>query len=368
MRRIVAQARKDLTQILRDRLALVLALVLPMGLIALLGTAISLTVTDMAIVVQDLDQTPLSRRYVDAFRSSLTFRVVSLPPAMSPEATLAAGHARAALIIPEHFARAILRGGTAEVQLLVDATDTNTALLARGGAGQITRAFAAQLGATGQSPPVQAAIRLWFNPGREPRKFYGPGMFVLALSIFPPLLAALSLAREGEQHTLLQVYVSSISAREFLLGKILAGMALGLAEWLLGLGLMFMLFGLRFAGDPTPLVVGSVLFLFCVVSFGSLVGAAIPNQAAAVQAVALGGFLLGFLLSGLIFPIENIPAGLRWISGLVQARYFIIVVRDAFLQGGGWPAVWPDVLAIGGIGLAFYALAWWTMRRMQVKA
>jgi ABC-2 type transport system permease protein len=368
VRRILAQARKDLTQIRRDRLALVLALLLPMGLISLLGTAISLSVTDMPIVVQDLDQTPLSRRYVDAFRSSLTFRVVPLPPAASPETALASGRARAALIIPPHFARAVLRGTPAEVQLLVDATDTNTALLARGGAGQVTRAFAEQLGAAAPSPAVQAAIRLWFNPGREPRKFYGPGMFVLALSIFPPLLAALSLAREGEQHTLLQVYVSSISAREFLLGKILAGMALGLAEWLLALGLLFTLFGLRFAGDPTPLVVGSLLFLFCVVSFGSLVGAAIPNQAAAMQVVALGGFLLGFLLSGLIFPIENIPAGLRWISALVQARYFIVVVRDAFLQGGGWPAVWPAVLAIGGIGLVFYTLAWWTMRRMQVRA
>lgn len=368
MRRIIAQARKDLTQIRRDRLALVLALLLPMGLISLLGTAISLSVTDIAIVVQDLDQTPLSRRYTDAFRSSLTFRVVALPPATSPEAALALGRARAALIIPEHFARAILRGETAQTQLLVDATDTNTALLARGGAGQVTGAFARQLGAVTPAAAVQTAIRLWFNPGREPRKFYGPGMFVLALSIFPPLLAALSLAREGEQHTILQVYVSSISAREFLLGKILAGMVIGLAEWLLALGLMFTLFGLRFAGDPTPLLVASALFLFCVVSFGSLVGAAIPNQAAAMQAVALGGFLLGFLLSGLIFPIENIPAGLRWISSLVQARYFIVVVRDAFLQGGGWPAVWRDVLAIGVIGLAFFALAWWSMRRMQVKA
>ncbi len=368
MQRIVAQARKELTQIVRDRLALALALVLPVALTALLGTSISLTVTDIPIVVQDLDQTPLSRQYTDAFRTSLTFRIVALPPATSPEAALAAGRARAALIIPEHFAREIRRGRLAEAQLLVDATDTNTALLARGDAGQVTRAFAQQLAANAPSPGIRTATRLWFNPGREPRKFYGPGMFVLSLSIFPPVLAALAMSREGEQKTILQVYVSSISAHEFLLGKILAGMMIGLAEWCLLLGLMFTLFGLRFAGDPTPLVVGTVLFLFCVVTFGSLVGAAIPNQAAAVQAVALGGFLLAFLLSGLIFPIENIPAALRWISDLVQARYFIVVVRDAFLQGGGWPAVWWAVPAVGVIGLVYYGLAWWTMRRMQVKA
>jgi drug efflux transport system permease protein len=368
MRRILAQARKELIQLLRDRLALALALVLPVALIALLGTSISLTVTDIPIVIHDLDQTPLSRRYADAFRNSLTFRVVTLPAAMSPEAMLARGWARAAVIIPEHFAREILRGRPAEAQVLVDATDGNTALLTRGGAGQVTRAFARQIDQGRTTPAIETATRLWFNPGREPRKFYGPGFLVLALSIFPTVLAALAMSREGEQRTILQVYVSSISAHEFLLGKILAGMAIGLTQWLLAVGLMFTLFGLRFAGDPTPLVAGSVLFVFCVVSFGSLVGAAIPNQAAAVQAVGLGGFLLSFLLSGLIFPIENIPDALRWISSLVQARYYVVVVRDAFLQGAGWPAVWWAVLAIGAIGLVFYALAWRAMRRMQVKA
>jgi ABC-2 type transport system permease protein len=319
-------------------------------------------------VIQDLDQTPLSRQYVDAFRSSLTFRVAALDPGTSPEAALTTGRARAALIIPEHFAREIRRGRLAEAQLLVDATDTNTALLTRGGASQVTRAFARQLGATGSAPPVRTATRLWFNPGRDPRKFYGPGFFVLALSIFPPLLAALAMSREGEQKTILQVYASSISAREFLLGKVLAGMTIGLVEWLLTLALLFTLFGLRFAGDPTPLLAASVLFLFCVVSFGALVGGAIPNQAAAIQAVALGGFLLAFLLSGLIFPVENIPPALAWISNLIQARYFIVVVRDAFLQGGGWPAVWWAVLAIGAIGLVYFGLAWRAMRHMQVKA
>jgi ABC-2 type transport system permease protein len=367
MRRIIAQARKELTQLRRDRLALGLALVLPVALTALMGTSVSLTVTDIPIVVQDFDQTPVSRRYADAFRASLTYRVVTLPPATSPEAMLAAGRARAAVIIPAHFEREIRRGRPVQAQVLVDATDSNTAQLIRGSAGQITRAFARQLEGAPR-PAIETATRLWFNPGRQPRKFYGPGFLVLGLSIFPTVLAALAMSREGEQKTILQVYVSSISAHEFLLGKILAGMVIGFLQCVLLAGLMFSLFGLRLAGDPTPLVVGSALFVFCVVSFGSLVGAAIPNQAAAVQAVALGGFLLAFLLSGLIFPIENIPDVLRWISNLVQARYYVLIVRDAFLQGGGWPAVWPAVLAIGVIGLAYYALAWRVLRRMQVRA
>lgn len=368
MRRILAQTRKELTQIRRDRLALALTLVLPLALVALMGTTISLTVTDIPIVIQDLDQTPMSRRYADAFRTSLMFRVVTLPPATSPAAMLAGGRVRAAVIIPAHFGREIHRGRPAEAQLLVDATDGNTARLARGGAGQVTQAFARQVAPERAQPPVLTATRLWFNPGREARKFYGPGFMVLGLSIFPPVLAALAMSREGEQQTILQVYVSSITAHEYLLGKILAGMVTGLTQCLLSVGLMLTMFGLSLAGDPTPLLVSSVLYVFCVVAFGALVGAAIPNQAAAVQAVSLGGFLLSFLLSGLIFPIENIPAALRWISSLVQARYYVVVVRDAFLQGGGWPAVWWAVWPIGAIGLVFYGLGWRALRRMQVRA
>jgi ABC-2 type transport system permease protein len=368
MRRVIAQARKELTQLVRDRLALGLVLVLPACLTALLGTSISLTVTDIPIVIQDLDQTPVSRQYADMFRNSLTFRVVTLPPATAPATMGERGRTRAALIIPEHFERQIRRGRPAEAQMLVDATDGNTARLTRGNAGQLTGAFAPPLARREPGPTIRTATRLWFNPGRDPRKFYGPGFVVLGLSIFPTVIAALAMSREGEQKTILQVYVSSISAHEFLAGKILAGMAIGLAQCLLGVGLLYTLFGVWFTGDPTPFIAGSLLYVFCMAAFASLVGAAIPNQAAAVQAVALGGFLLSFLLSGLIFPVENIPDGLRWVSYAVQARYYVVVVRDAFLQGGGWPAVWGAVLAIGTIGLVFYTLAWRSMRRMQVKA
>ncbi len=377
MKRILAQVRKELTQILRDRLALVLALALPVAIVALLGTTISLTVSDIPIVVQDLDQTPLSRQYADAFRSSITFRVISLPVNASPESALTSGRARAALIIPEHLARDVLRGRHAEAQLLVDATDTNTALITKGNAAQVTGAFANGLssrsaGATelirGGVASVRVNTRLWFNPGREPRKFYGPGMFVLGLSIFPPLLATLAMSREGEQQTILQVYVSGITAHEFLLGKIIAGVAIGIAEWILCLGVVFTLFGLGIAGDPTPFIVATLAYLFCGVAFGALVGVAIPSQAAAMQTVQLGGFLLAFLLSGLIFPVENIPAGLRWISNVVQARYYIVVVRDAFLQGAGWAAMGWQIPPICAIGLVFYTLAWRATRRMQVNA
>src|SRR5450755_2922974 len=125
MRRILAQIRKELTQIVRDRLALTLALLLPLILLFLLGTAISLTVTNLPLIVQDLDDSLASHDFIDAFRASETFHVVAWPVDRQPEEALRDSKARAALIIPEHFGRDLARGNNSSVQLMVDATDSN---------------------------------------------------------------------------------------------------------------------------------------------------------------------------------------------------------------------------------------------------
>ena len=367
MRRVVSQARKELTQIVRDWRTLALALLLPMFLLVLLSAGLSLRVTDLPVAVQDFDDSPASRRFLDTFRASISLRLVAWPVDRHADEALASGAARGVLVIPEHFERDVVRGVDTPVQLLVDASDANTAKLTAGYAGRIARE--ANLRAEGaQGPAVRTAVRLWYNPGLSSKKFYGPGIYVLGLSMFPALLAALAMAREGEQKTIVQVYVSSISAHEFLLGKIAAFTLVALAECLIMLTMLFTYFELHFAGDPTPFIVATLLYAFCVASFGTMVGATIPSQVAAMQVVALGGFLLVFLLSGLIFPIENIPAGLRWISNFIWGRYYIEVVRDALLQGGGWPAVWPKLAIIALIGAVFYVVAWRRMRRMQLEA
>ena len=367
MRRIFAQARKELTQLVRDHLAVALALLLPVVLLLLQTTAISLTVKDLPIIVQDMDQSQASQNLIDAFRQSLSFHVAYWPTDKQPEQAFTSNVARGVLIIPEDFGRRIARGEDATVQMLVDGSDGNTAQIISGDALQIVRAFNTENAGATRAQPVNAAIRLWYNPSRSSQKFYGPGIFVLALSIFPPLLATLAMSKEGEQKTILQVYVSNISAHEFLLGKIAAFMLVGFAETIILLMILFMGFGLRFAGDPTPFIVATILYIFCVTAFGNMIGAAIPSQVAAMQAVALGGFLLVYMLSGLLFPIQNIPASIRWISNFIWGRYYIEVVRDALLSGGGWPSVGLSVLAIGAIGAFFYTIAWRTLRRMQLK-
>src|SRR6266545_737526 len=291
MKRIQAQVRKELTQLWRDKLTLVLALVLPVLLLLLLSEATSLSVRDIPVVVQDLDKTPMSRRYVETLNASLSFKVSALPPNLSPEHVLAQNLARAAVIIPPQFERDLKRGSNPEVQWLIDGTDANTANVMRGKAAAITQRFSAQLQPASMQPAITPEIRYWFNPGREDLKYFGPGVLAFGMALFPPLLAALALSREGELKTILRVYVSSITAFEYLLGKVLAYTLVAWAEWIAGMFVLFVIFGLSLAGDPTPLLVTTFFYLFCTVSFGTMLGAAIPNQAAAIQAAQLGGFL-----------------------------------------------------------------------------
>lgn len=368
MRRIFAQAKKELIQIRRDRLALVMAIGLPLVLMALLGNAISLTVTDMAIVVQDLDQTPLSRQYTDAYRTSLTFHVAPLAPSLPPQSALLSSRARAALIIPEHFERDLQRGRSVQVQMLVDATDANTANVICGSVAAITSSFENGLHPKTVGSPLVLEERLWFNPGRKSTLYIGPGAFVVGLSLLPPLLMALAMSREKDGKTILQVYVSGISAREYLLGKILAYYVLVTIAWSLAYVLVTNMMGLHLIGDPSPFLAGSLAFLFATVTFGAMLGVRATSQVVAIQMVQLVAFVLAFLLSGFIFPLTNVPVQIRWISGITPARYYIDIVRDAFLRGGGWAAEWQQILALMLLGLALYGMTWRQLRRMQVKA
>ena len=232
----------------------------------------------------------------------------------------------------------------------------------------IVSAYNQSHGRAEHAAPVRAETRLWYNPGLDSKKYSGPGAYVLNLSLFAPLLASLAMAKESETKTILQVYVSNISAHEFLLGKVLAFTLVALAESIPMLVTLKLYFDVSFAGDPTPFIVGTVLYAFCIAAFGVMAGAAIPVRALATQVVSIGGFMLTFLLSGLIFPVDNIPWQIRWISAFVWGKHYIAVVRDAFLQGGGWRSTWLEIVIIAFTGLVFYAIAWKTLRPMQLSA
>jgi ABC-2 type transport system permease protein len=229
-----------------------------------------------------------------------------------------------------------------------------------------TNFFLRQEGLRPETNAITARVRIWFNPGRQESLYIVPGVFALAFWVFPSLLAAIAMVREKEKGTILQVYASSLSAAELLLGKALAYLAVGLGEALFILILGCLIFRLQFVGDPTPFILGTPLFLLTSVLFGLQIGVRTSNQNSAVQVVALVGFLSALLLSGFIYPLSNIPFPLSLLSHIVPARYYIEIGRDAFVRGTGWSGVWFAELALVLLACLLFNAARVGLKRMQL--
>jgi ABC-2 type transport system permease protein len=381
-KRVIAQIIKELTQLGRDRLTLTLALGLPMVLLLLFGFSTSLDVNHLNLAIQDLDDTRFSREYIATFARTNKFRLVAQGPNIDVPQLLDEGRINAGVIIPPEFSRDLKRPGReAQVQVLIDGTDANTANIARAYAKATTNNFVQTLQARSSAitnvvtqnerspnaPPVTLQTRLWYNPGLETLKYIGPGALAITVTLFPCLLAGLATAKESEQNTITQIYASSLTGTEYLLGKAAAFWLVGMAEVLMTNVESWVFFGLWFAGDPTPLIIGSSLYIACVVLWGIFLGANTKAQSAAIQAVSFTAFLLSLQFSGYIYPIANIPIALRWLSGIIPARYYIQLTRDAYTRGIGWIGVWGSVLALAALASFFFWITWRKLRIMQVE-
>ncbi|MBO3460491.1 ABC transporter permease [Aetokthonos hydrillicola Thurmond2011] len=367
-KRIFAQTIKELTQLGRDRLSLIMALLLPLILLLLFGFGFSLKVNQIDFAIQDLDGTQISREYIATFERTTKFNIVAYGPNINVLQLLNQGKIAAGLIIPPKFTRDFLRAQrSSEAQVLLDGTDSNTANIVRGYANAVTNAFVEnQRGSN--VVPVSLQSRLWYNPGLESLKYIGPGAVAITVTLFPALLASLAIAKEYEQGTILQVYASSLTSIEYLLGKVAAFWLVGMAEVLLVNLEAWLVFGLRFAGDPTPMIISSAIYIACGVFWGILLGRNTQVQSAAIQAVSFTAFLLSLQLSGYIYPVSNIPIAIRWISYLIPARHYILITRDAYARGVGWLGVWFPVLALALLASLFFFLAWRRLESMQVDS
>ncbi len=213
---------------------------------------------------------------------------------------------------------------------------------------------------------ITPQIRLWFNPGRIESLYFVPGVYGVILWIYPSLLTAIAMVREKEKGTILQVYASSISATELLLGKGLAYLLIATSEALVVMGLGSLIFQINLVGNPITLLLGTGLFLTDSVLFGLLLGVRSSNQNAAVQGVCLIGFISSLLLSGFIYPLNNIPFPLSLVPNVVPTRYYIDITRNAFVRGAGWAGVWFDLIMLMLFGFVFFNLSRQVLSRMQL--
>jgi ABC-2 type transport system permease protein len=355
-----------LAQFRRDRLTLALAFLLPLTSLFILSFAVQLEVKNIPLVVQDFDNSPLSRSYIERLFVTNQFRPTYWSGDDPVTNALDPGFAKVMAIVPPDFSRQIKAGYGSDVQILIDGTDTNNARVIQNSIDATTNAFLSSAGLDPVVDPIVPHLRLWFNPGRKESLYIVPGTYGFLLWVFPSLLAAMAMAREKDRGSILQVYASGISASELLLGKGLAYLAIGLGEAIALMLVGYLSFGLSFAGDPIPLLVGTLVYVETSVMFGLLIGVHTKDPISTMQ-VCIVGFLSALLLSGFIYPLSNIPFPLVHLADIVPTRYYIQLTRDTFVRGTGWVSIWFSLLMMGFLGLSLFWLACWGLRKMQLS-
>lgn len=348
-RRLRAVFRKELLHVARDWRSLAMALAVPLLLLLLFGYALTLDVDRVPTVIYDQDGTAESRELGERFRGSKFFAVMGVREGYGEVVRrLDEGKALMAVVIPRGYARALARGETAKVQVLVDGSDSNTASIAAGYAEGLVMAYSMEVreewlerrGAGKLEPPADLRARVLYNNAMESKNFIVPGLIAVILMLIASMLTSLTIAREWENGTMEQLLATPVRPREVLLGKLGAYFVLGVVDTVIALAAGAGLFGVPMRGSYLLLAGTGALFLFGALCWGILLSTVTRSQLLAYQAALITTFLPAFLLSGFVFAIENMPLAVQQVTRIVPARYFVTILQGIFLKGVGLEVLW----------------------------
>lgn len=360
--RLGAMARKEWIQIRRDPRSMILAFVLPLFLLLFFGYAITWDVDNIPLAVVDQDRTPGSRRLVEAFVSSGYFVVAARAATVAEaEEELVRARVRGVLTIPPGYDEDLKSGTGAQIQLLLDGSDANTANIVQNYASAIVagHGLGEVLGGRRVVQPFRLEPRTWYNPNLESRHMIVPGLIAVIMSIIAAMLTALTIAREWERGTMEQLAATPVGRLEVILGKLVPYVAIGLFDVAVIVVAGVLIFDTPFNGHVFYLAVLSFLFLVGALGLGVFISAALKSQVLATQVAMVATYLPALLLSGFLFDIASMPAFLRGVTYLVPARYFVTVTRGIMLKGVGPSVMWPQAVfmlayAVIGLGLAVH--------------
>lgn len=361
LRRFAALLVKESRQILRDPSTFLIAFVLPLILLFIFGTAVSLDIREVRIGVVQQDDSMAAESLSMAFRNSQWFDV-DLARNLSPlEPKLVAGHLRGIIIIPEDFGARLAAGDRpAEIQIITDGSLPNTASFvanyAQGVQAQWARSQALD-GAFAAERPVSLVPRFWFNTELTSRDFLVPGSIAIVMTMIGTLLTALVVAREWERGTMEALMATPVTMSELLASKVLPYFILGLGSVALCTGLAVFIFGVPFRGSILGLLAVASAFLVPALGQGLLISSIARNQFVASQLALLIGFLPAMMLSGFIFEIPSMPYPIQLITYAVPARYLVPSLQTLFNVGDIWAMFLPAIAILLGFGLVFFALA-----------
>jgi len=331
------------------------------------GYAANFEIRHVPAVVLDLDHSQESRELVSRFTSSPYFDVQrQLTDSRQLSDEIEQGKATAGIEIDAGFAQKLRSGQTAPLQVIVDATNSNTALIASGYVSQIALGFAREFQRDRIQriapqlievmPSVELAPRPWYNPDLRSRWFFVPGIIGSLTLVLVITLTAFAVVREREIGTLEQIMVTPIRPAEFILGKTLPFFLIGIFDVTLIAVVGSLWFEVPFRGNIAVLATGAVLFILCMLGVGLLISTISSTQQ---QAMVTSFFFImpAITFSGFGFPINTMPHWMQLMSYAIPLRYFLIVVRGTYLKGVGMDILWPQMAAMAGLAFALLTTA-----------
>jgi ABC-2 type transport system permease protein len=331
---VFAVTLKELRQIRRDRRTLVILLFIPAFFLFLYGYALNFDIRHVSLAVEDRDGSVESRRLISSFIDSTYFDLhTTVTSGQEVDRLVDRLDARAVLVIPADFSRKIREGRTADVQLLLDGDNANTATTVLGYATAVLREASREVAGM---PTVRLAgvePRVWYNPELRSTLFLVPGLVAYISMITAVVSTALSIVREKENGTMEQIRMAPISTGAFIAGKTLPYLILSQVSALLVILAAMVLFGLPMRGDWFALGLVIAVFLVGALGTGLLVSTMADTQQVAFQLAMVIAFLPTFMLSGFIYPIASMPTVLQWVTTIVPARYFLVALRGIVLKG-----------------------------------
>jgi ABC-2 type transport system permease protein len=363
---------KELHHITRDSRSLALALAMPFMMLLLYGYALSLDVDNIPTLIFDQDGTDISRGMVRQFQGSRFFNIHGFSDSYARiEREIDKNNILIGIVIPRGFGQEIVEGRTANVQLLVDGSDSNKSSISMGYAESVVRTYSSKIRLQGHSimksaPRVDARIRVWYNSSLQSRNFVVPGLIAVILMILSGMLTTLTIAREWEIGAMEQILSTPLRPSEMVIGKMLAYFVVGLVDSIIALVVGMTIFAVPFRGSILLLAVSTCLFLFVVLFLGILISAGSRTQVEAYQWGMLTTFLPGFLLSGFVFAIDTMPTTLQAISVIVPARYFVTTLKALFLKGAGLGVIGNQLLFMVIFAAIAYFLAVRKLKRQKV--
>ncbi|HUT75590.1 MAG TPA: ABC transporter permease [Armatimonadota bacterium] len=361
-RRVLRIIKKEFLQLRRDPRLLRMVVVAPVLQLILFGYAVTTDVRHVSMAVYDEDHTPASRALVARFVHSGYFdldRWVTRPDQIQP--LLDASAVQVAVHIPRGFAKDLARGLPAAAQVILDGSDSTTAGIISGYVAGVAATYSGQIevariGRLAPLPRVESRLRVWYNPELKSVNFMVPAVLCMILLNTTMMLTCLAIVKEREIGTLEQLVVTPITARELMVGKTVPFIVISFVDVVLVLLVSSLWFRVPIAGSLMLLFALAALFLLTSLGSGLFISTISHTQQ---QAMMTAFFFMfpSFILSGLIFPIENMPRVIQWVTYAIPLRYFLTIVRGIFLKGSGLDVLWPHVVALAVFGLVIMMLS-----------